>query len=285
MLSWRWLPVASLLASALVALGAAPRRGADMESLLRQGNAAFARGDYAEAVRLYEEAEARATDPGLVTFNLASAKYHLALTGEGGATALSEAERLYRCCLAATDPRRPRALFGLGNCLLLRAASPDDLRAALDAYSQCLRATTDKELKADASHNRQRARLLLAQALAQGTPPDDPSGEDKDKRPDPPDKEPPASETGGDGADGQPDDRSGSTPIKPEPGDKMTQTDAPPAPGAGNLQPIPDRTEPASLTKDAAAEHLERATRQILAERQAYQRGKTRKPAPGVRDW
>src|SRR5258708_5871173 len=116
MFSWRWLPVVSLLATALLALGASPRGQPDMESLLRQGNAAFARGDYAEAARLYEEAETRATDPGLVAFNLASAKYHLAVTGEGGATALSEAERLYRCCLARTDPRRPRALYGLGNC-------------------------------------------------------------------------------------------------------------------------------------------------------------------------
>jgi hypothetical protein len=39
------------------------------------------------------------------------------------------------------------------------------------------------------------------------------------------------------------------------------------------------------LTKDDAAEHLARATRRILEERQVYNRGKGRRLIPGVRDW
>ena len=54
-------PSASLPFAALALLGAAP--AADPEALLREGNEAFARGDFARAAALYEKAEVRATDP------------------------------------------------------------------------------------------------------------------------------------------------------------------------------------------------------------------------------
>src|SRR5262249_30309940 len=50
------------IALALALVGAAP--GPDPEALLREGNEAFARGDFARAAALYEKAEVRATDPG-----------------------------------------------------------------------------------------------------------------------------------------------------------------------------------------------------------------------------
>ena len=43
-------------------LGAAP--AANVEQLLRDGNAAFERGDYEQAIAFYGQAEDRATDPG-----------------------------------------------------------------------------------------------------------------------------------------------------------------------------------------------------------------------------
>src|SRR5262249_43710281 len=155
------------------------------------------------------------------------------------------------------------------NCLLLRAEGADDLRAALACYEQCEQEPIDAQLREDLDYNRQRARLQLAQALAQGTPPDDPSSEAEKNKPRPPEPPPPTPHPGGTG-EGTPDERYGSTPIKPEAGDKLTQTDAPPAPGAGNLQPIPDSAEPAPISKADAAEHLARAVRLIREEGQAY---------------
>src|SRR4051812_48041322 len=61
----------------LLVLGAAP--DANVERLLREGNAAFDRGDYEQAVEFYSQAEDRATDPGQVAYNKATALYRLAL--------------------------------------------------------------------------------------------------------------------------------------------------------------------------------------------------------------
>src|SRR6516164_5322763 len=128
-ISPRWLGLACL-----AILAAATGPDTDPETLLNEGNAAFARGDYAEAADLYRRAEARTTDPGRVAFNRATAVYHQALEDpDDAAELLREAERLYRCCLELDDPRRPRALYGLGNCLLQRAGDQglDDLKAAI----------------------------------------------------------------------------------------------------------------------------------------------------------
>src|SRR5947199_517822 len=67
------LLVAAMLG--LVLLGAAP--DANVERLLRDGNAAFDRGDYEQAVEFYSQAEDRATDPGQVAYNKATALYRL----------------------------------------------------------------------------------------------------------------------------------------------------------------------------------------------------------------
>ncbi len=281
----RWLSVGSLVVLALLALAASPWRAAppSPEALLRRGNAAFARGEYAEAAALYEQAEARATDPGLVAFNLAAAKYHLALSGEGAPQLLLDAERLYRCCLGRDDPRRPRALYGLGNCALQRANSPEELRQALQWYAQALR-EVGPELREDVLYNRERARLLLAQSLG-ASPPED-GGPDKDNNPPQPDKQTPEPQpSGADGTDGTPDESSASTPAEQGPGDRLTQTNAPPAPGAGNLQPVPDRADPLLISPDDAAQHLDRAARLIVEERQAYRKGQAGRPAGVARDW
>jgi tetratricopeptide (TPR) repeat protein len=272
-----------LLLAVLAALGPAP--APDTEALLRQGNEAFRRGDFAAAAALYEQAEPRAADPALVAFDLAAAKYQLALA-DGDPQLLREAERLYRSCLGSDEPlpgeRRARALFGLGNCLLQRAGGPDDLRVALECYRRCLRDPgCDEALAADLRHNVQRARLLLAQGLP---PEDKPSGEDKENNP-PPEKQPAEPHKGPGGEPGDPDDRSGGARLKAHPGDQLTPTEAAPSPGAGDLQPVPDRAEPVALTPEDAALHLRQAARRIQDERQAYRQGKRRPAAPATRDW
>jgi tetratricopeptide (TPR) repeat protein len=262
----------------------------DPEALLSQGHAAFAHGDYAAAADLYERASLRATDPGLVALSLAAAKYHLALEADGPSPALYEAETLYRCCLEPNDPRRPRALYGLGNCLLRKAAARDaaSLRTALACYDQCLQAAgDDAALTADAAHNRERARLLLLQVVPQpgDSSEDRPPGNDAANPPPAPDRSP----MGGAlealaGLDGRPDARAGAM-VKPEAGSAPVQTDAPPPPGAGDLPPIPDQADLPPLSARDAAEHLERAHQRIAQEGRDYRRGRVRPPAEGVRGW
>ena len=62
---------------AVLIVAAAPKESID--DLIRRGNAAFEAKDYLGAVRLYEQAEVHATDPGLVAFNKAAALYRLGL--------------------------------------------------------------------------------------------------------------------------------------------------------------------------------------------------------------
>jgi hypothetical protein len=276
-----------LLAGLLVPLllGARSKSVPDVEELLRKGNAAFERGAYAEAAALYEKAGDRATEPGLTAFNLATAKYHLAR--DGNAQALADAELAYRCCLEPGDPRRARALFGLGNCLLLRAAGTSldrvALRSAIDRFGECLRdRNCDPQLDADARHNRLRARLLLLQA----PPPADNSVDDPgsdDNRNDPPDSE----KDRQDRTMGPGDDR-GDSPRSLAPGTAegpAGATEGSSAPGSGTLPPVPDRSEPAPLAERAALEHLEMATRRILEESREHRRGRARPASSGMRDW
>jgi hypothetical protein len=277
--------------AAFLAAAASPARAPDAEALLRAGTDALRRGDHARAVALFERAEARATDPGLVAFNLATARYQLALAGEGGPQTLAEAFQAYQCCVGRDDPRRARALYGLGNCRLLRAAGgapdPAGLREAIGYYEQCLREPgAGAALTADAAYNRERARLLLAQVSPDER--DDPSSGDDRKDQTPEDPEQPSSgpEGAGErGSDGTPDSRSGAVPAKPEPGSQPIPTDQSPAPGAGNLPPIPDRSEPAPLSAQDAGEHLKQAARRILEERQAHRRARGRPTGAGGRAW
>ena len=69
------LPAYCLLLTALFLVSAAPL--ADAEALVRQGNAAFAKGAYTSAVDAYTKAEEHIADPGLVAFNKGTALYRL----------------------------------------------------------------------------------------------------------------------------------------------------------------------------------------------------------------
>src|SRR5689334_17669965 len=103
-LNWKWWGLLSL--SPLIALSSTAAVK-DSERLLEEGHAAFARGDYAGAAELYEQAETYSIEPARVAFYLAGAKYHLASTTEGLSPELLQAEKLYRCCLDPMDARRP----------------------------------------------------------------------------------------------------------------------------------------------------------------------------------
>jgi tetratricopeptide (TPR) repeat protein len=283
----RLLGIVVILYAALCVSAASPP---DWQMLLRQGDAAYARGDYTAAAALYEQAGDRTIDPGLVAFDLAAAQYRLALASDANRVRLArEAEQSYRCCIEPGDPRRARALYGLGNALLLRAGGldADALKAAVESYRQCLAETNlDESLADDARHNLERARLLLLQI-----PPSAAHTKDESSGDVPPNTQRPPRETPGaqrkPGRDpstgiGKP-DKSGH-PAKPNEGTKPVETDVRP-PGAGNLPPVPDGADLPPLTAEDAARHLELASQRIEEDYKAHRRAKAPAPAANVRDW
>lgn len=278
-----------LLVFALLGLGASDRT--DARSLLEEGHAAFARGDYAAAAALYEQAEIYSTDPAETAFYLASAKYQLALKTEGPSPELREAEQLYRCCLRSSDPRRPHALYGLGNCLLRKVGERDidGLRAAISCYDQCLQcAGEDAALAADARYNREKARLLLLQCQPpiNGTASDRPPEDDPFPRPFRQDR-PPLSfpnELSGPNGEGNARD-AGTVDTAQGQGTGTDSSDQPPSPGKGNLEPIPDKVDVPPLSPHDAAEHLQSASKKVMQERQTHHRRVEPASATGVKDW
>jgi len=278
-----WLPLAALPAL-LAAQVAGP---ADVEALLRRGAEAFHAGDVPAAIACFEQAQRRATDPRLVAFNLATAFYHQARSGQ--ASALPAAEVAYRCCLERDDARRPQALFGLGNCLLLRGASgrldSSALRAAIDRYTECLReAGDDERLRADARYNQERARLLLAQAPQAAANAPDQSANEEGNKEDPQDPLLSGERPGPGGAGPQGADRGAraASAAREQAGDGA---EGKPSAGRGALPPVPDRSDAAPLAAPDAAAHLDRANKRIHDDLVSHRRGRARPAAPGVRDW
>ena len=281
---------AGVLLVALVLSAAAP--SPDWRTLLRQGDAAYGRGDYAAAAALYEQAQDRATDPGLAAMDLAAAKYRLAEASEADRARLAqEAEQAYRCCTGPGDPRRPQALYGLGDALVLKAGGrdADALEAAVAAYRQCLaEPNLDAGLADDARRNLERARLLLLQIPPASAHPGDepPSGDGPPKSPPPPDK--------GNGPKPSPSPDPSAVKVKPDPsggpakvdaGQKPVETDVPPPPGEGSLPPPPDSADLPPLSAEDAARRLDQAAQRILQDLKAHRRSKAPAPPPNVPDW
>ena len=283
----RLLPILFVAAFGVALLGAAPLP----ETLVEQGNEALADGDFTRAIELYEQAEPRAADPGLITMNLALAKYGRGLK-DNSANDLGEAAKLFGCLLDKADRRRPTALLGLGNCLLQQAGTRDarSVESAIEQYEECLRAATDDTLRANAQHNLERARLLLHQirkAEEEQPKPDDPNrGPDPNpnKQPKPPQTQlNPMGDPNNAGSRQNPGAQGDPAPV--EKGDHPNETDAPPAPGRGHLRPVPDQVDQPPLSAEEAKEHLKLANERIWHERHRHRLGLAKPPAEGVRDW
>jgi tetratricopeptide (TPR) repeat protein len=280
-----------MLLVVLSLLAAAP--GADPEALVRQGNAAFARQDYSAAVELYTKAEDRIVDPGLVAFNKATSLFHLAAATEEAPRRnglFREAELHYRRALEdASEQRRWKALYGLGTSLVQqgigRGAAP--LQEAVRCLEECLKQPEmDPPFADDARHNLELAKLLWLQAKntrgnSDTNPPN--GGEDAPKK-DP--TRPESFQTGGDEAGGAtPNARGDKVRVQAEPGKTPIPTDQQPAPGTGNLPPVPDRDELVPMAPEDAKAHLEQAAAKVLRERREHQQRSARPPASSVKDW
>jgi Ca-activated chloride channel family protein len=283
----------SLTATALVLLllGAAflPM---DAETLLRDGDAAYERGDVAGAVELYARALERSNDPPRMAYNLAAARYRLAVEGpeENRFRELREAEQLFRACVDQPGERGVRARYGLANCLLLRAGTGDldALHGALVEYQRCLADPHANDLlKVEARHNLARARLLSLQleppksAEQRRDPPENGNKETKD--PGQKENEPQPQQGSPGEQDQQRSQLAQEKRSSEEKGGQAQQTDERPPPGAGGPT-IPDSADPMPLTARDAADLLDKANRDIRTQRERDRRDRSR-PVPGTRDW
>jgi tetratricopeptide (TPR) repeat protein len=254
----------------------------DVEALVRQGNAAFERKDYAAAVALYTRAEPLAVDPGHVAFNKAAALYQLCN--------YRDAERHYRCAIEnAPDPRRTNARYGLANCLVQqgRELGAPALQEAIELYEWCLQhGDLDPDLATDARHNLELAKLLWLEARAKQTERANEEEPTDPNNPKPPDQGGPKPQAGGnDSVAGKPDSRGQRFPVKQDTGTRPKPTEDQPAPGTGTLPPVPDAAELSPLSPEDAAAHLGEAAAKIVRERQAHRVQSVKPMAPSVKDW
>jgi tetratricopeptide (TPR) repeat protein len=269
-----------LVPLALLLVSAAP--SPEVEDLVRKGNAAFERQEYDEALKLYEQAEERATDPGLVAFNKGAALFWL--------ERYAEAERCFERCLedgAAPPERQARAWYDLGNTRLQLGQdyNPKVLAEAIHCYRRCRNhPAADDELKAKAAHNLELARLLWLKARANPKSQDNQSR--KEDQPTYPQKHKderqvdPFDQTGDKGTPAGQGHTQEEHPAdgKEKPIDKQDT-----AAGRGNLRTLPDDDKLVPLDAREAEEHLQRLVSQITRE----QRSPATAPrqVEGVKDW
>ena len=268
-----------LAAGAVLLVGAAPD-GA-MDDLVRRGNAAYANRQYEEAVRLYEAAEERTADPGLVAFNKGAALYRLGR--------FHEAELCYRRCLddgAAPTPRQLRALYDLGTSLLDVDNGKDapSLVLAIRCLQACRRRATDADLQARARHNLDLARRLLALVAPDPSNPTADSKKDEEPQGKKSEDEQPGPQEGESSLQkGGPESKGGAL-LKELARGQQSREPNDQAPGKGKLGTLPDSDELAPLDPRDTAAHLEQAATRIRTEQRAQRRAQAR-VFPHVKDW
>jgi Ca-activated chloride channel family protein len=273
---------APTLAASLAVLLASAGTPPDADPLVREGNAAFAAGDYLGALGFYEQAERGAIDPGIVAFNRAAACYRLGRFAESVAG--------YRQCLDDDQipaSRRARAQYDLGTALFKQsgATSAPLLRQAVSAFRACLaQPELDADLQADARHNLELAQMLWLKARAAN--PNDPPENGGDEHP--PDKQPKK-------PNGPDKDKKGNDPggAKGDP-DKAKQpgNEGPGAAGKGNkdkikpgdIQFLPDADKVVPLPPEETDAHLDGIIERIMQERRAYWQKSAQAPKD-ARNW
>jgi tetratricopeptide (TPR) repeat protein len=280
----------SFFAFLFVAIIVAAAPPVSPDTLIRDGNAAFARMDNESAIRLYKEAEERGTDPGLIAFNKATALYHL--------KKYDDAETHYRRALdddQIAPERRVRALYNLGNCLIqevigkeLKAASNETqlttLKSAVVIYEMCLETPSDDAtLREDAMHNLELAKLLWSKTRRQSrakeppTPNEGPEPETEKQRPPESVKKEPQGEEAGDPEHQDPNSKNGGTSNqqKQDVGVKMEKkdlheprkSDLPPPPGPGKMQVINDVGQIQEMSQEKTEDFLKKTEKRLVGER------------------
>lgn len=275
-----WLPLSLLPLAVLVLPGASPPTAPTPEELIRQANAKFAEKDLDAADRLYDAAEERTADPGLVAFNRAAVLFQ-----QGK---FREAELAYTRTVkdrACPPDRLARALYNRGTCLLRRAPAtwsrPADAEevaalcwsAAAD-FARCLElASTDEQLRDDARHNLRLAKLLWAAANPHARQPRNPNTAPQEQEPEPPpppktgEADPSTPEPGGPTeAGGNPRPMTQAAPGQ-VPRENARPTDARTAGNNANLPVLRDSGQIQPLSPEDARARLRLIEQRLLRER------------------
>ena len=274
----------SLLAISLIAA----TKTTPPDDLVRDGNAAFERGDYPGAESLYTQAEERAADPGLVAFNKGDALYQQ--------EKYREAEVHFRRALsdAAISPeRRRRTLYNLGNSLLKQAGENDvaRLRTAIRCYELCLDATPagDAELRSDAAYNLELAKLLWAKARAKSPSAQKPINENDDDLREPPE---PKKEPKDDGTGTAPEPKKGNEQRAkfedagkddPKKGSPVETKEKKPGPSQVPVLKDEDPLQP--MSEEAALASVRERGEQLRKERREMRRQAANPATPLANDW
>jgi tetratricopeptide (TPR) repeat protein len=295
----------ALFLSGIVILGAASLPDAD--DLVRQGNAAFAQGEYDKAEAFYRQAEAASTDPGLVAFNKAAALYR--------AGQYKDAEKHYWLCLgdagvevdaslrqrprqdlpaklrARAGTRLARVLYNVASCVVRNGGGSDGdaLAWALVLYDQALRLSpSDPGLRADILHNLKLARDLIRLYPPKPAKRDSSSEETPENQDAKKSKEREGSEQGNTRSDksGSEKQEPGNSQDKSREGEEKNVKRGKRTAGKGNLAALPDTDELAALSPEEAATFLKGAVRRIhQEERRDYESQATETRSHKVLDW
>ena len=229
--------------------------------------------------------EALTLEPGLVAFNLATARYHLAPAGD--ARELPAAEAAYRSCLSRATRGAARRCSGWATACCCGPApggrsTPRCCGPRSTATSECRREPDrDARLAEAARHNEQRARLLLLQVVPRADgPPEDGGGGGEEKEHAAPDE--------GRKRPGEGDKSTGTEKVvMKDAGQGPTEEkDGPPRPGKGTRDAGagPAGRGPARRGARPASRWTE-AARRILEEWRAVPPQRRPGRVEGARDW
>lgn len=274
-LLWLVLPALTLAAAAPASV--------PPDELVRRANGALGRKQYIDALKLYDRAEERSTDPGLVAFDEGVTLYQ---KGD-----YAEAEVHFR--LARHDAIGRRQVFAAYNLAasivqLPGDADPAKLAEAIRLFEECLgHDDTDEHLAADARHNLELAKMLWVQAKARPNPSKEKPPDDPDENPKPPQLKPEPQPRPGQGDDSASPTNGNAqrTPGAADQGQEPIKADGQKAPGDGNLPVIPDRDELAPMSREEAEAHLRQAIEKVLKEGRSHRQHSQKPPSSKVRDW
>lgn len=266
----RWKLVLPVLCLLIIAAGDPPAG----EALLRQGDDAFQRRDFAAALDAFTRAQPLVGEPGVAAFNRAAAHFRL--------KQFPEAADAYRQALADAQlpaTLRVRAWYDLGNSLLAVAADRPRLEDAMAAYRACLAGDPDATLRPDVEHNLEVAAWRWLKAQPPKTDPgNDPtsSNEPKTNKDGTPDSKTPKLTPTGKPEDNKVQYTDQKTPPGPD-GDKK-------AASIGEVKVLEDTADlrplsPADAAR-TAAHHAER-----IAEERRRERSPRERPMPQGKDW
>jgi tetratricopeptide (TPR) repeat protein len=264
------------VALVILVAGKAPQSPEEWE---RQGDASLAAGNYKEAIGAFEAAAETSIHPSRLAAKKGVAYFHIGR--------YRDAERAFASAVegAVDADALARAYFNLGTTLLFSSEGQDAVRLA-DAIRHLRRSlqlsANHEELRFDAGHNLELAKLLWKRANKDGSPPPEPESKSSDGDT----NRQPENQGTERGAPGKSNGATGANTSNNKDGTPMGSAGSSTVPGAGR-QPvhIPESEQYQPLSPAEARELLRQASERIARERRALQKGAANGGERGYPDW